>query len=61
MDKLAERRKHKVILAWKKYLQLAKDEKMIEEEHNERKAKIDNFFLNLKNKVETEKSQRAID
>ena len=56
MDKLAERRKQKVIMAWKKYLQLANDEKMIEEEHNERKAKIDNFFHNLKNKVETEKS-----
>ena len=36
-------------------MQLQRDERLIEQEHNERKAQIDKFFANLRKKVETEK------
>ena len=37
-------------------MQLQRDERKIESEHNKRKAQIDNFFANLRKKVETEKT-----
>ena len=46
--------------ALKKNIQMSADERVIEREHNERKAQIDNFFENLKRKVETEKTAKAV-
>lgn len=39
-----------------KNITLSKDERMIEQEHNQRKAQIDNFFANLRQKVDKDKS-----
>ena len=50
--------KSKVWRVLKKNIQLSRDERQIEEEHNARKTQIDSFFSNLKNQVETEKSDR---
>ena len=47
-------------LVWRSLMlnmQYSKDEKLIESEHNQRKNQIDNFFTNLKKKVEGEKSK----
>lgn len=57
--KLEERRKVKAFKSLKNYVKLAHDERIIEEEHNQRKAQIDNFFDNLKRRVETEKTEKA--
>lgn len=40
---------------------MCQDERLIEDQHNERKAQIDNFFDNLRRKVETEKTQKEQD
>ena len=56
MLKIEQRMKVTVIRALQKHVQFNKDERLIEEQHNERKAQIDNFFENLKRKVETEKT-----
>ena len=61
ISKLAQKLKLKVMKILRKNVQLCQDQKQIELEHNQRKAQIDNFFQNLKRKVETEKTQQAQD
>ena len=60
-SKLLERIKLKTWKVLVKNVQMSRDERQIEQEHDLRKAQIDNFFENLKKKVDNEKSQRAID
>lgn len=51
----------KALKSLKKHVQMSQDERLIEEQHLERKTQIDNFFENLKRKVDNEKSQKAKD
>ena len=42
-------------------MKFQRDERQIENEHNSRKAQIDNFFANLKKKVATEKTEETVE
>ena len=59
LTKCDQRRKVKVMTALRKNVQHRRDERLIEDEHNARKAQIDNFFANMKQRVNEEKTERA--
>jgi len=59
INKQDVRRKVAVMQALKNNMKLMRDERQIEEEHNTRKAQIDNFFSNLRKKVEKENTEKS--
>jgi hypothetical protein len=48
------------IKAFRKNVQAVIAEREIESEHEARKGKIDSFFANLKNKIETENKEKEM-
>ena len=61
MNKADSKLKQRVWQALKNNMKFQRDERQIENEHNSRKAQIDNFFANLKKKVATEKTEESVE
>ena len=59
LSKLNDKLLLRAFKSLRKNVQLCQDERQIEDEHNARKAQIDNFFDNLKKRVESEKSRKT--